>query len=113
MSAKYLNLTRDTSKNIKHNTSSKETTNKLLAIEPRVEADLGASITLAQAGTLRRRKISPYQPFVQFLWVSDVILVWYDRVDQPLSSLNTFAAFTSQESSLSWTVDAYLTVLVR
>jgi len=40
-----------------------------------------------------------------------VIRVWYDSVDQPLSSLYTFAALMGQEASLSWTVDAYLTIL--
>jgi len=40
-----------------------------------------------------------------------VILVGYDEVDELLSTLYASAAFVSQEASLSWTVDAYLTIL--
>jgi len=40
-----------------------------------------------------------------------VVLVWYDGVDELLSTLYALATFIRQETSLSWTVDAYLTIL--
>jgi len=60
-----------------------------------------------------RRRVSPYEPSVEFLWVRDVVLVRYDGVNQPFSSLYAFAAFIRQEASLSWTVYASLAVLAE
>ena len=51
------------------------------------------------------------QPFVEFLSVIYVVRVRYDGVDELFSSFYALAAFIRQESSLSWTVDAYLTIL--
>jgi len=42
-----------------------------------------------------------------------VVLVRYDGVDQPFSSLYAFAALMGQEASFGWTVDAYLTILAE
>ena len=52
-----------------------------------------------------------HQPVVEFLGIRHVVRVWRDAVAQPFNSLNAFAAFMGQESSLSWTVDASLRVL--
>jgi len=60
-----------------------------------------------------RSGLSLYQPFVEFLRVAYIVRVRYDGVDQPLSSLYASAAFIRQESSLSRTVDAYLTILAK
>jgi len=59
------------------------------------------------------RSISPRQPFVEFLRIRDVIIVGRDRVDELFSSLYASAAFVSQEAPLSWTVNAFLTVLAE
>ena len=69
------------------------------------------SVSIPSRLLSRRRKIFSHQPFVEFLWVVYVILVWYDGVDELLSMLYTLAAFLGQEAPLSWTVDAYLTIL--
>jgi len=62
--------------------------------------------------TLEQRA-SLYQPVVKLHEVMCVVLVWYDGVDRPFSSAYASAAFMGQEASLSWTVDAYLTILAE
>jgi len=59
------------------------------------------------------RRFSAYQPFVEFLRVTYVVLVWDDGVDEPFSLVYALAAFIIQEASLGWTVGAYLTILPK